>query len=67
MNTIEFVDKLRPLVIDYDKRCGEYPESEFEGLAFFAYVLYALGIEDTTANIVNFHPEIYKRKLHYYE
>jgi hypothetical protein len=64
MDTIEFLDKLRSMVIDYDKRCGEYPEHRYEGLAFFAYVLYTLGIEDTTANIINMHPEIYKSKFY---
>jgi hypothetical protein len=67
MTNEEFLDKLRILVVDYDRDHREYPESEFEGLAFYSHVLYALGIEDDSETIENKYPDIYKRKLHYYE
>jgi hypothetical protein len=67
MTNQEFLDKLRTLVVDYDKDHREYPESEFEGLAFYCHTLYALGIEDDSRNIEDQYPEIYKRNLHYYD
>ena len=62
MNNQEFLDKLRILVVDYDRDHREYPESEFEGLAFYQYALYHCGIEDDSDILENKYPEIYKDK-----
>lgn len=62
MTNQEFLDKLRTLVVDYDRDHREYPESEFEGIAFYQDVLYRLGVEDDSNTIENEYPDIYKRK-----
>lgn len=64
MNTKEFLDKLRSLVVEYDRNHMEYPESEFEGLAFYQDALYRLGIEDDSDMIINNNPDIYKRNIY---
>ena len=62
MNTKEFLDKLRFLVVEYDRNNRSYPEHEFEGLAFYQDSLYTLGIEDDSDMIINNNPDIYRNK-----
>ena len=64
MNTNEFLKKLVSLVVEYDRDHREYPESEFEGLAFYQDALYRLGIEDNSDMIINNNPDIYKRNIY---
>ena len=64
MNTNEFLKKLVSLVVEYDRDHREYPESEFEGLAFYQDALYRLGIEDNSDMIINNNPDIYKRNTY---
>jgi hypothetical protein len=60
MTNQEFLDKLRSIVVDYDKTYGNWPESKFEGLAFYQYALYHCDIEDDSEILENKYPEIYK-------
>jgi hypothetical protein len=62
MNNSEFLEKLRTLVVDYDRDHGRWVESEFEGLSFYQDVLYRLGIEDDSENLEQKYPKVYGDK-----
>jgi hypothetical protein len=37
--------ELKLLCDEYDKECGDYPEHEYEGAAFFEYYKKVMGVE----------------------
>jgi hypothetical protein len=54
---------LEKIFIDYDKVRGEYPESEFEGLAVLTFAYEVLDLNIDKDRIKRENPEIYNEKI----
>ena len=59
MNNKEFIEILKNIAIEYDKKSGCYPEHEFEGISFYHFACEKLEIESDLQKIVNENKELY--------
>ena len=63
LNQIEFLDKLKELVVKYDKQEGRYQESEYEGYEFYAFVCEEFNQDfDPRDKLTKEYPELYDRE-----
>jgi hypothetical protein len=59
----DFLNKLKELVVKYDKEQGRYQESEYEGYEFYAFVCEAFNQDfDPRDKLTKEYPELYDRK-----
>ena len=45
------IEKLKELCINYDDYFGNYPESQFEGVAVFNFICEKLGLKEKLENL----------------
>jgi len=65
LNT-DFLNKLKELVVKYDKQEGRYQESEYEGYEFYAFVCEEFNQDfDPRDKLTKEYPELYDRKDYY--
>lgn len=59
----EFLNKLKELVVKYDKQEGRYQESEYEGYEFYAFVCEEFNQDfDPRDKLTKEYPELYDRQ-----
>jgi len=59
----DFLNKLKELVVKYDKQEGRYQESEYEGYEFYAFVCEEFNQDfDPRDKLTKEYPELYDRK-----
>lgn len=59
----DFLNKLKELVVKYDKQEGRYQESEYEGYEFYAFVCEEFNMDfDPRNKLTKEYPELYDRK-----
>jgi len=59
----DFLNKLKELVVKYDKEQGRYQESEYEGYEFYAFVCEEFNQDfDPRDKLTKEYPELYDQK-----